>query len=188
MLSHIYSYLSYLKEHIQLRYRYLVKNTRRHRRRRLKFSFLPGATNRWMRCYLWRLMCSCSSAQHTRKNQYKYYYITVRYHGYDSNLELYLRCSSEAADLSALLLVLLVCVTYASIAPLIILAGVGEPKSLEKSRESRLRRCFSPFDGSSSRCVTFTPRPETQSGSRFEVHVPRFDSGGAFWYLLWNQA
>lgn len=21
-----------------------------------------------------------------------------------------------------------------------------------------------------------------------QVHVPRFDSGGAFWYLLWNQA
>jgi hypothetical protein len=30
---------------------------------------------------------------------------------------------NQAADLSALLLVLLVCVTYASIAPLIILAG-----------------------------------------------------------------
>ena len=37
--------------------------------------------------------------------------------------------ASEAADLSALLLVLLVCVTYASIAPLIILAGVRTPKS-----------------------------------------------------------
>eukprot|EP00913_Durusdinium_trenchii_P035024 g32764.t1 len=65
-----------------------------------------------------------------------------------------------AADLSALLLVLLVCVTYASIAPLIILAGA----------------------------LFFALRWLVLALRYLYVHVPRFDSGGAFWYLLWNQA
>jgi len=65
-----------------------------------------------------------------------------------------------AADLSALLLVLLVCVTYASIAPLIILAGA----------------------------LFFALRWLVLALRYLYVHVPRFDSGGDFWYLLWNQA
>jgi len=65
-----------------------------------------------------------------------------------------------AADLSALLLVLLVCVTYAALAPLIIVAGA----------------------------LFFALRWLVLALRYLYVHVPRFDSGGAFWYLLWDQA
>jgi len=65
-----------------------------------------------------------------------------------------------AADLSSLLFVLLVCVTYSTLAPLITLAGL----------------------------VFFVVRWGVLSVRYLYVHVPRFDSGGAFWYLLWDQA
>jgi len=66
----------------------------------------------------------------------------------------------HAADLSALLLVLLVCVTYATIAPLIMPAGL----------------------------LFFAAKWAVLAVRYLYVHAPRFDSGGAFWYLIWNQA
>ncbi|CAK0864498.1 unnamed protein product [Prorocentrum cordatum] len=65
-----------------------------------------------------------------------------------------------AADLSAMLFVLVVCVTYATVAPLMMLAGL----------------------------IFFVVRWQVLAVRYLYVHVPRFDSGGAFWYLLWNQA
>lgn len=65
-----------------------------------------------------------------------------------------------AADLSALLFVLLVCVIYATIAPLILAAGV----------------------------LFFVVKWQVLALQYLYVHVPRFDSGGAFWYLLWDQS
>jgi len=65
-----------------------------------------------------------------------------------------------AADLSMLLLVLLVVVTYATIFPLIMLAGL----------------------------IFFVLRWQVLAVRYLYVLVPRFDSGGAFFYLLWDQA
>jgi len=65
-----------------------------------------------------------------------------------------------AADLSMLLLVLLVVVTYATIFPLIMLAGL----------------------------LFFVLRWQVLAVRYLYVLVPRFDSGGAFFYLLWDQA
>eukprot|EP00931_Biecheleriopsis_adriatica_P004421 TRINITY_DN106097_c0_g1_i1.p1 TRINITY_DN106097_c0_g1~~TRINITY_DN106097_c0_g1_i1.p1 ORF type:complete len:1234 (+),score=180.47 TRINITY_DN106097_c0_g1_i1:45-3746(+) len=65
-----------------------------------------------------------------------------------------------AADHSALLLVVLVCVTYATISPLMLAAGA----------------------------LFFVLRWLVLALRYLYVHVPRFDSGGAFWYLLWDQA
>lgn len=65
-----------------------------------------------------------------------------------------------AADLSALLFVLLACVSYATLAPVILLAGV----------------------------LFFVVRWGVLAVKYLYVHVPRFDSGGAFWYQLWDQA
>jgi len=65
-----------------------------------------------------------------------------------------------AADLSSLLLVLLVVVTYATIFPLIMLAGL----------------------------LFFVLRWQVLAVRYLYVLVPRFDSGGAFFYVLWDQA
>ncbi|CAE8628725.1 unnamed protein product, partial [Polarella glacialis] len=72
----------------------------------------------------------------------------------------YLDTPPLAADLSALLIVLLVCVTYSTTSPLIMIAGA----------------------------LFFVLRWLVLALRYLYVHVPRFDSGGAFWYLLWDQA
>uniref|UniRef100_A0A6T0W2C0 CSC1/OSCA1-like 7TM region domain-containing protein n=1 Tax=Alexandrium monilatum TaxID=311494 RepID=A0A6T0W2C0_9DINO len=74
--------------------------------------------------------------------------------------EVFLQSPDHAADLSALLLVLLVCVTYATVAPFILPAGL----------------------------LFFVVKWLVLAVQYLYVHVPRFDSGGAFWHLLWNQA
>lgn len=65
-----------------------------------------------------------------------------------------------AADMSALLFVLLVCVTYATIAPFIMIAGL----------------------------LFFVVKWQVLALRYLYVCAPRFDSGGRFWYLLWDQA
>jgi len=72
----------------------------------------------------------------------------------------FLDSSDYANDLSALLLVLLVCAAYATISPLILPAGL----------------------------LFFAIKWFVLAVQYLYVHVPCFDSGGAFWELLWNQA
>lgn len=72
----------------------------------------------------------------------------------------FLESPDHAADLSALLLVLLVCVAYATITPLVLPAGL----------------------------LFFVIKWFVLAVQYLYVHVPCFDSGGAFWYLLWKQA
>eukprot|EP00929_Paragymnodinium_shiwhaense_P062467 TRINITY_DN31186_c0_g2_i1.p1 TRINITY_DN31186_c0_g2~~TRINITY_DN31186_c0_g2_i1.p1 ORF type:complete len:1211 (-),score=199.81 TRINITY_DN31186_c0_g2_i1:145-3777(-) len=64
------------------------------------------------------------------------------------------------SDLFTLILVLLICVAYATIAPLIMFAGL----------------------------LLFVIRRQVLAVRYLYVEVPRFDSGGAHWYLLWDQA
>jgi len=72
----------------------------------------------------------------------------------------FLGSPAPAADLSVLLLVLLICVAYSTISPLILPAGL----------------------------LFFVIKWFVLAVQYLYVHVPCFDSGGAFWYLLWNQA